>query len=572
MDKRDISQILEEIGMLLELKGENPFKVKAYYNGARIIELMEEDIVLYAKEGRLNEIKGIGKALEDKITELVQTGSLEYYQQLKQEFPQGLFSLLRIPGLGSKKVRELYQRLDIKSVDELQQACNENRLIDLKGFGEKTQTKILEAIEGMKTYEGQYLISTGIQIGEFIVSHLRSLREVRDISVAGSIRRRKELIKDIDIVVSCHDKDRDKIIDFFAALEEVEAVVAKGNTKTSVTLKIGINVDLRLVSLEEFPHALQHFTGSKEHNTALRHRAKKLGLKVNEYGIFRADERVIAENEADLYKILKLQYIPPELRENNGEIEVADEWSVPALIEPEDIRGVLHVHSHYSDGKNKIEELVEAARTRGFQYIGISDHSKSAYYAGGLKESEVLRQHSEIEELQQKYKDITILKGIESDILNDGSLDYNDEILSSFDYVIGSIHSNFTMDKASMMARLTKAITNKNFNILGHATGRLLLSRKPYDIDIEKIIDLCAENQVAIEINSNPHRLDLDWRMCRYAKEKGVKLVVEPDAHNVEGIDDIFYGIGIARKGWLEAADVLNSRGTDELLKFFKKI
>ncbi len=571
MDKRYISQVLEEIGMLLELKGDNPFKIKAYYNGARIVELMEEDILLYVKDKRLGEIKGIGKALEDKITELVETGNLQYYQQLKEEVPAGLISLLQIPGVGAKKVRELYQKLDIKSIEELQKACNEDRLIDIKGFGEKSQKKILEAIDGMKTYEGQHLISTGLQIGELIVGHLRTLQEIRDISVAGSIRRRKEIIKDIDIVASCRDEDREMIMDFFTELQEVATVVAKGNTKTSIALKMGLNVDLRLVSLEEYPHALQHFTGSKEHNTALRHRAKGMGLKVNEYGIFRDDERLLAENEADLYKILKLQYIPPELRENNGELEAADEYKIPALIELEDIKGVLHVHSQYSDGKNKIEELVVAAIAKGFHYIGISDHSKSAFYAGGLNEADIERQHREIEELREKYPNISILKGIESDILNDGALDYSDEVLSSFDYVIGSIHSGFTMDKEAMTERISKAIKNKHMNILGHSTGRLLLSRKAYELDIERIIDLCAEYRVAIEINSNPHRLDLDWRSCKYAKEKGVMLTIEPDAHRVEGIDDICYGIGVARKGWLEAKDVLNSSNIDRLNEFLRK-
>ncbi len=571
MDKGYISQVLEEIGMLLELKGDNPFKIKAYYNGARIVELMEEDIVLYVKEGRLGEIKGIGKALEDKITELVETGNLEFYQQLKEELPAGLLSLLQIPGLGAKKVRELYQKLDITSIEELQRACSENRLVDLKGFGEKSQKKILESIEGMKTVEGQHLISTGIHIAEMIIGQLRALREIRDISVAGSIRRRKEIIKDIDIVASCHTEDREKIMNFFAGLEMVTSVIAKGNTKTSIALNMGLNVDLRLVSLEEYPHALQHFTGSKEHNTALRHRAKGMGLKVNEYGIFRDEERLLAENEADLYKILKLQYIPPELRENNGELEAADEYKIPALIELEDIKGVLHVHSQYSDGKNKIEELVVAAIAKGFQYIGISDHSKSAFYAGGLKESDIIKQHREIEALREKYPNISILKGIESDILNDGALDYSDEVLSSFDYVIGSIHSGFTMSKEAMTERISRAIKNKHLNILGHATGRLLLSRKAYELDIEKIIDLCAEYKVAIEINSNPRRLDLDWIRCKYAKEKGVMLAIEPDAHRVEGIDDICYGLGVARKGWLEAKDVLNSSNVDRLKEFLRK-
>ncbi len=572
MDKYEISQILEEIGMMMELKGENPFKIKAYYSGARAVELIEEDIKTLIETNRLHTIKGIGKALEEKIIELVTTGNLEFYNDLRKETPDGLMEMMKIPGVGPKKVRELYQRLDIKTVAELEFACLENKLVDLKGFGEKSQNKIFEGIQQLKKYQGKYLISTGLMYGEGIFNRLKELPQIIEISLAGSIRRRKEIIKDIDIIASCSYESREDVMNFFTSLEGVEKVIAKGETKSSVVLSIGINVDLRLVEEQEYPYALLHFTGSKEHNTILRHRAKKFGLKVNEYGVFNEDERLPAENEEDIYKLLQLNYIPPELREGLGEIEASEENRLPQLIEEQHIKGIFHVHSQYSDGRNTIEELVKTASDKGLKYIGISDHSKSAVYAGGLTEEQVKNQHKEIEQLRKKYPEITILKGIESDILLDGSLDYEDEILASFDYVIGSIHSHFNLEEKAMTERILKALENKYLTILGHVTGRILLSRKGYLLDLEKIIETCAKKQVAIEINSNPHRLDLDWRLCRLVKEKGGKLVVEPDAHSLEGLDHITYGVGIARKGWLELKDILNTMDADTLLTYINNL
>ncbi|WP_026476160.1 DNA polymerase/3'-5' exonuclease PolX [Alkaliphilus transvaalensis] len=569
MDKYDISKIFEEIGMMMELKGENPFKIRAYYNGARTVELLEEDLKVLVEENRLNTVKGIGRALEEKIIELVKTGKLEFYEKLKAETPEGLMEMMRIPGVGPKKIRELYQKLEITSIGELEYACIENRLVDLKGFGEKTQGKIFDGIQQLKKYQGQFLISTGLKYGGYVLNQLKELPEIIDISLAGSIRRRKEIIKDIDIIASCPMDSRGKVMDFFTSIEGVEKIIAKGETKSSIGLNIGVNIDLRLVEEDEYPYALQHFTGSKEHNTMLRHRAKKLGLKVNEYGVFRGEDRLPASTEEEIYNLLELEYIPPELREGQGEIEAAEHKQLPRLIDVGDLKGVLHVHSHYSDGKNSIEELVSAAIDKGFKYIGISDHSISAFYAGGLKEENIIKQHEEIEELRIKYPKIKILKGIESDILVDGSLDYDDEVLASFDYVIGSIHSHFNLDEETMTKRILKAIENRYLSILGHVTGRLLLSRKGYQLDIEKIIEACGKNQVAIEINSNPHRLDLDWRLCRFAREKGVKLVIEPDAHSIEGIDDIYYGVGIGRKGWLEEKDVINTMEPEEIIKYF---
>lgn len=567
MDKELISQIFEAIGMMLELKGENPFKVRAYYNGARLIETTDEDLVQLVREDRLHELKGIGKALEAKIIELIETGKLDFYETLKQETPPGLFEMLKIPGLGPKKIKELYNKLNISSIGELEYACLENRLVDLKGFGEKTQAKILEGIENIKNYQGQFLISTALYYGEEILQRLESLSEVVQISLAGSIRRKKELVKDIDLIACCEKGNEEIIMDFFTEMDEVERIIAKGPTKSSVTIKSGMNIDLRLVEVEAYPHALQHFTGSKEHNTAIRSRAKKMGYKINEYGVYEGEKRILVATEEEIYRHLGLAYIAPELREDQGEIEAAEKGSLPQLVELKDIKGIFHVHSRYSDGKNSIEELVQQAIKKGFQYIGISDHSKSAAYARGLREDTIEEQHREIEELGHRYPQIKILKGIESDILVEGDLDYDEVVLASFDYVIGSIHSNFNLSKEAMTKRLLKAIQNPHMSILGHVTGRLLLSRKPYDLDIEKIIEACGEFKVAIEINSNPHRLDLDWRMCQLAKGKGVKLVIEPDAHRIEGIDDIRYGVGIARKGWLEANDVINTYDADKVIK-----
>ncbi|NLM03814.1 MAG: DNA polymerase/3'-5' exonuclease PolX [Clostridiales bacterium] len=569
MDKKDVSRILNEIGVLLELRGENHFKIRAYFNGARAIETLQEDIQTLVKENRLQEIKGIGKGLQENIIELINTGGLEYYEELKDSVPEGLFEILKIPGLGPKKVKVLYEELDIKTIGELEYACLENRLLSLKGFGNKTQNNILEGIENLKKYRGKHLLSTGINFGNMIVDELKKHEHIIRISLAGSIRRGKEVVKDIDIIASCNDKHRKEIMDYFTSLEHVEKIINSGNTKSSIILTLGINVDLRLVNDMEYPYALHHFTGSKEHNTALRQRAKGMGLKINEYGIFNGDERIDVKDEEKFFSILKLQYIEPELRENMGEIEAAEKGKISKLIELKDIKGVFHNHSNYSDGTNQIEELIQAAIERDFKYIGISDHSQSAFYANGLKEKDIMKQHREIEELRKKYPEIKIYKGIESDILLDGSLDYDDDILSSFDYVIGSIHSNFNLDKSTMTKRLITAIENKYLKILGHMTGRLLLSRKAYDLDIKKAIQACAENNVVIEINSNPHRLDLDWRMCKYAKDLGVKLSIEPDAHRISGIDDIVYGIKTARKGWIEAKDVLNAMDVDYINDFF---
>ncbi|HHV75047.1 DNA polymerase/3'-5' exonuclease PolX [Thermoanaerobacterium butyriciformans] len=569
MDKKTVVNILNEIGLLLELKGENPFKSRAYYNAARTIEVLDDDIERLIKEDRLKDIKGIGDALNKKLTELITTGRLEYYENLKASIPEGLIEMLKIPGLGPKKIKTLYDKLDIKTVGELEYACIENRLVELPGFGEKTQKKILEGIQFIKQFSGKHLFMDAYLEATSLKQYLIDSGLTIRCEIAGSLRRRKEIVKDIDILATCDNPE--KLMDVFTKYEGIRDIVAKGETKTSITLRSGINVDLRVVKDEEFPYALHHFTGSKEHNTAMRHRAKQMGIKMNEYGLFKDELLIKCRDEEEIFNNLSLSYIPPELRENMGEIEAAEKGLLPVLIEEKDIKGVFHVHTIYSDGANTLSEMVNAARDRGYKIIGITDHSKSAFYANGLKEEDVLRQLDEIDELNSKYSDIKILKGIESDILRDGSLDYDEDILRRFDFVIASVHSNFKMSKDDMTERIIKAIKNRYTKIIGHMTGRLLLARDGYDIDVYKVIDSAAEYGKIIEINSSPYRLDIDWRYIKYAKEKGVKFAICPDAHRIEGLDDVKYGIGIARKGWLEAKDVINTYDFDELNKIFNK-
>lgn len=571
MDRKGISQILNDIGIMLELIGESPFKSRAYYKGARTIELMQEDIVKLVQEDRLKEIRGIGKALDEKIKELVNAGHLKYYDDLKARIPEGLFELLKIPGLGPKKVRTLYEKLNITTLGELEYSCIENRLVALPGFGEKTQQKILEGIQYLKRNRGRYLYPEAMARAAMVVEAMEKENTVERISIAGSLRRKLETVKDIDILAA--GKDADAIMDRFGELPWVEKVVERGRSKLGVLLENGIRVDLRVVTPEQYPFALHHFTGSKEHNTAMRHRAKTMNLKINEYGIFSGDGNVAAQcrNEEEFFKTLGLVYIHPEIRENTGEIEAAERNEVPKLIELSDIKGLFHVHTIYSDGSAPIKEMAEKARSMGMQYIGITDHSRSAHYARGLKEDDILRQREEIERLNANYEDFRIFAGIESDILSDGSLDYPEDILAGFDFIIASVHSNFTMDEKSMTQRLVRAMENPYVTMLGHPTGRLLLAREGYPVDMERILEVAAEHGKIIELNANPYRLDLDRYWCRRAKEKGVKISINPDSHSPEGLEDIVYGINIARKGWLEKQDVFNSISLDDMLEILTK-
>ena len=564
MDKKQIVAILNEIAVFLELKGENPFKTRAYSNAARLLEADSRTVDELLQNDDLKKMKGIGTKLADRITTLARTDRLEYYEELKAFFPETLLDLLRIPNMGPKKVKTVYEELGVDSIGALEYACQENRLVTLAGFGEKTQQKLLDGIVRLRKFQERNLLNVALAEATSLVEHLERNKDVSKIEVAGSIRRRCETVKDIDILVS--SKHPQSVTEHFLAYPDTESITGTGEKKTSLVLKSGMNADLRVVTQDQFPYALHHFTGSREHNTAMRTRAKKKGLKMNEYGLFNNDDtRVACEDEASLFEALSLQYISPELRENLGEIEAAEQNKLPLLVQSNDILGLFHVHSTYSDGKMSLGHVFEAGRSRGYQYVGIADHSQSAKYANGLDERRINEQHEAIDEINSKLDGPCLLKGIECDILKDGALDYSDGVLAKFDFVIASIHSGFSMSESEMTARILKAMSNPYVTMLGHPTGRLLLARDPYPVDIQAVLDFASEQRVCIEINANPHRLDLDWRNCRKAKQLGIPLAICPDAHQVEGFDDMVYGLAVARKGWLSPQDIVNVKSLEEI-------
>ncbi len=566
MKKEEISVILEEIGLLLELKGENPFKARAYYNAARSVEALEDNLEELVRRGELREVRGIGEALNKKITQLVTTGSLPYYEDLKKSIPAGLREMVRIPNLGPKKVRVLCEQLGITTVGELEYACQENRLVGLPGFGAKTQEKILQGIEALKRYAGMFLYGDVISLAEDFTRSVAGVEGVLQAHLAGSMRRKKEVIKDIDLVITAQNGKA--VGEKLPSLPQVEEILAQGETETRICLPYGIAADIRMVSPGEFPFALHHLTGSKEHNVALRTRAKGMGMKINEYGLFEGERSIPCQGEEDIYHSLGLTFIPPELREGRGEIEAAALGRVPLLVNEADIKGTFHVHTTYSDGTHTISRFVEEAQRIGIRYLGIADHSRSAHYAGGLTDEDLTRQHEEIEEINRGLAGFRILKGIEVEILPDGRLDYSDEILASFDFVIGAIHSHFGMGEEEMTRRVIRAMENPHLTMLGHPTGRLLLAREPYPLNIKMVIEEASQLGVVLELNANPHRLDLDWRWLKYAKDRDVKVSINPDAHKVEGLKDLLRGVGIARKGWLEPHDVINTMEPGEVARF----
>jgi DNA polymerase (family X) len=569
MVKVSLIEIFREIAHILEIQGENPFAIRAYHNAIRVLEGLNEDISDIVKRGELRSLPGIGEGLSRTITEYVKTHKILYHIELKKSFPEGLLEMLRIRGLGPKKVKVLWEALEITTVGELEYACKENRLIDLDGFGAKTQEKILRGIDYLKKTQGLFLISMALDPAERLLKKLRAHAGVQRVSLAGSLRRCKEIIKDIDIVVST--KHPQRVMKYFVELKEAKGVIAYGQTKSSITLDNGINVDLRAVSDREFPYAVHHMTGSKEHNTAMRQLAKRAGYKMNEYGLFKGKRLVPCKNEKEIFSKLGLAFIEPELRENMGEIEAASKARLPKLVQQGNLRGIFHAHTTYSDGAASLLEMAEAAERLGYEYIGISDHSKSAHYANGLKEDRIKKQHQEIDRLNKSLRKIQILKGIECDILPSGAMDYPDEVLASFDFVIASVHSLlFGMTEIQMTRRIIRAIQNRYVNMLGHVTGRLLLGRDAYPVNLPKVIHAAVEEGVVIEVNANPHRLDLDWRLLKKAKEEGLKVSINPDAHNPGGLTDTSYGVGIARKGWLEAEDVVNTLSRKEVVKFLR--
>jgi DNA polymerase (family 10) len=563
MNKEEIIGVFENIARLLELKGENPFKIRAYLHASKALETLSEPLEKLIAEERLVAVDGIGKATAEKIATLSTTGRLDYYNDLRDEFPPDILTLFDIQGLGGKKIKALWDSLKIHSVTSLERACKDGRVATLPGFGEKTATNILKAIEHMRSHAGEFRYGDIAALAGSLLEDLRTHPEVGQAQIAGSFRRKKEIVRDLDFLVST--KKPEAVMEFFTTHPLVENILAHGATKSSVILKNGIQCDLRAVTAPEFPFALNYFTGSKEHNVRMRSRALSRGWSLNEYRFSAAEGRELREplpeiqEEGDIYRALDLDPIEPELRENHGEIEAAEKHALPRLIEWSNLRGAFHNHTTESDGRSSLEDMVAAAKELGLEYLGIADHSKASFQANGLDEKRLAAQVARIAEINATEKDIHIFAGTECDILKEGSLDFSDEILASLDYVVGSIHSSFTMPAAEMTKRIIRAIENPHITMLAHPTGRLLLGREPYQLDIPAILDAAAATGTFIELNANPRRLDLDWRWWQMAKEKGVKCVINPDAHSTAGLQDLIFGIGIARKGWLTKDDVLNT-------------
>ena len=580
MDKNQVANVLEDVASLLELKeGSNPFEVRAYENAARAVSALDGDIEQMTREGKLKGVPGLGSTIIKRIEELVNTGQMALYDELVAETPPVKLDMRRIQGVGPKKINVIYNQLHVQSIAELEQACKDNKVAVLPGFGKKTQDKILQGIELLAQHAGRFLYPVAEDEAVRMRAALSTIPEIVRMQVAGSLRRRRETIGDIDMVVSVADDAgeavRRKIMDVFTSQPSVQVITGKGDTKSSVVLKSGMNMDLRVVNDSQFPYTLHHFTGSKEHHIPLRRRALSMGMTINDYGLFRGKEPdlelIPCKNETDIYAALGMAYIEPELREDTGEIEAAIAGTLPELVRIEDLQGILHVHSTWSDGQNTIREMAEACIARGYHYLGMTDHSKVAAYAGGLNEDALRRQGEEIDRLNEEFAGrIHILKGTECDILRDGALDFSDETLASLDFVVASIHSLFNLPPQEQTQRMLRAIANPYVDIIGHPTGRILLGREGYTLDIEAIIDAAAEHGVSIEINAHPSRLDLDWRYLRRARDKGMKIPVDPDAHSIDGLDVVRYGINMARKGWLRPTDVLNTFSTEEIVAYFR--
>jgi DNA polymerase (family 10) len=563
MNKDEIADVFENIARLLELKGENPFKVRAYTHAARALETLSEPLETLIAEERLTAIDGIGKATGEKIAELSTHGRLDYYDNLREEFPPDILTLFEIQGLGAKKIKVLWDTLKVHSVTNLERACKDGSVAALPGFGEKTAANILKGIEHMRSHAGEFRFGDVAQIAEGLLDDLRGHPDINLAQIAGSFRRKKEIVRDLDFIVST--KQPEAVMAFFTAHPLVENVLAHGATKSSVILKSGIQCDLRAVTGPEFPFALNYFTGSKEHNVRMRSRALSRGWSLNEYRFSAAEGRELQQplpeihEEADIYRALDLDPVEPELREDRGEIDAAEKRKLPHLIEWSNLRGTFHNHTTASDGRATLEDMVAAAKELGLEYLGIADHSKASFQANGLDEKRLAAQVARIAELNAADSDFRIFAGTECDILKDGSLDFPDEVLATLDYVVASVHSSFTMPEAEMTKRIIRAMENPHVTMLGHLTGRLLLSREPYQVNIPAILDAAAATGTIIELNANPRRLDMDWRWWPLAREKGVKCAINPDAHSTAGLQDLIFGVGIARKGWLTKNDVINT-------------
>jgi DNA polymerase (family 10) len=567
----DIADVFNETADLLEIQGGNSFRIRAYRNAARTMQSLSKSVVeLISHDGDLTGYPGIGKDLAGKIQEIVETGSFSLLEDLKKQVPQELSQLMKISGLGAKRVAKVYKELEISTPEQLKEAINSGRVRELEGFGKKTEQNILEEIERLeKEQTKRKKLTVAEEIAEPLMKYFKKADGIKDICIAGSFRRRKETVKDLDILVTC--KRGSNIMDHFTGYEDVQKVVSKGKTRSTVLLRSNFQVDLRVVQQLSYGAALVYFTGSKEHNIAIRKIGIKKNYKLNEYGVFKGKKRVAGKTESEVYKKLSLSYIEPELRENRGEVEAAQKGKLPKLITLEDIKGDLHVHSKYTDGHNTIEEMALAAKKTGYKYIAITDHSQHVTVAGGLKARDLRKQLEEIDKINEKLKGITILKGTEVDILEDGGLDLPEEIIKELDLRVCSVHYKFNLSGKKQTERIIKAMDNPYFNILAHPTGRLINERDPYEMDMEQIIKAAKEKKCLLEINAHPDRLDLNDIYCKMAKDAGVKVAISTDAHQTEHLNYMRFGIGQARRGWMESEDVVNTKSVKQLKKLLSR-
>lgn len=565
----DIAAVFEEIADLLEIEGANPFRIRAYRNAARIIQSMAQDIKTLIDKGEdLKKIHGIGKDLEAKIREIIDTGECKALLDLQKRIPAALSNLLKVPGLGPRRVQTLYKKLGINTPKQLEQAIRKGQVRQLPGFGQKIEEKILRALEAHAEKKRRFTLAIAGQYAEPLAAYLKDIKDVSRVEIAGSYRRQKETVGDIDILAIASKSS--PVIERFTSYDEVADVVSQGTTRASVILHCGLQVDLRVVDKQSLGAALQYFTGSKAHNIAIRRLGQLRGLKINEYGVFKKDQRVAGNTERSVYQAVGLPFIPEELRENRGEIETAQRGVLPKLIKLSDLKGDLHMHTRASDGIDTIKQMVDAAQQCGFQYIAITEHSKSLPVAHGLDASDLAKQIEEIDRLNEKLKGIQILKGIEVEILEDGSLDLPNSILGKLDLVVGAVHSKFNLTRARQTRRILRAINHRYFSILAHPSGRLLTEREPYSVDMNRVIREAKDRGCFLELNTQPKRLDLIDTHCQTAKNEGVLISINSDAHTTNGFNNLKFGIGQARRGWLTARDVINTRPVNQLRKLLK--
>ncbi len=569
MTNKEIADIFKELANLLEIKGENPFKVRAYKNAARVIESLPknlEEMVLNGED--LTKIPTIGEQIAAKIKEIVQTGKLQKLEKLKKQFPPALLDFLSIEGLGASRVKTLYEKLHINTIKQLQEMAKEHKIRKLKGFGPKLEEKIAKGLKFLKQEGIRFLYAEAEPFANELYHYLKKAPGIIKVEIAGSFRRRKETVGDLDIAASA--KEPELVIDYFTKFSKVAEVISAGDTRSTVVLQNSLQVDLRVVKNEHFATALHYFTGSKAHVIALRKWAAEMGLKVNEYGIYKGVKKLALKDEKEFYKAFNLDYIEPELRENRGELKAAAEHRLPDLIAIDDIKGDLHMHTGFSDGVDTIEAMAESAKELGYEYIAITDHCNNLSIIRGLSRDKIIKYFEKIDRLNEKYENFKILKGIEADILEDGSLSYEDEVLKQFDIVLASIHTKLKLSKEQQTKRIIKALQNPNLTAISHISGRLLNKRAPINLDYQEIFKAVKEEGKVLEIDSQPSRLDVNDILAKEAKEMGIKFLINTDAHSRLQLKNLKYGIYQARRGWLEKDDVLNTKSLNEFLKIIK--